>query len=234
MATPAEVIAMVSSLMNDTAQTVYTESAVLPYFNMALNDLEETFEQYNVSTTNEVSDIITVPAGNNSVAFRKYPSDQTDDNLPADLVEIRRLWESPAGEDNWTPMMRKEYISHYLEHTTTNKLLYWEWLGGEIHFLPANVDIDLKIDYIKKVMTPISMADMQTDIPIRGIKSYLGYRTASLCAMYIGENAERAQALASDAEVALMRLLGVNTKGRQAINTRRRPFRAGWKRGAYF
>ena len=234
MSTPVEIIAMVSSLMNDTEQAVYTNAAVLPYLNMALNDLQETFEQYNVPVTNEVSDIITVPAGTNVLAFRKYPSDTTPPQIPSNLVEIQRMWESPVGQDSWTPMSRKEFISHYLEKTEINKFLYWDWIDGEIHLIPATTDIDLKIDYIKQIFEPVTDANLLTDIPIKNIKSYLGYRTASLCAMYIGENSERAGALNGDAEVALMRLLGVNTKGRQAINTRRRPFRAGWKRGAYF
>ena len=154
-------------------------------------------------------------------------------NLPADLIEIRQLWESPHGDDNWTPMSRKDFIPHYLEHSVTNKFLYWAW-DGTIQLLPASTDIDLKIDYIKPIFTKVELANVSIDIPVKNIKSYLGYRTASLCSMYIGENPERAGALNQDAETALARTLGISNKGRQAISTRRRPFRAGWKRGAYF
>jgi len=234
MSTPREIIAMVSALMNDTAQTVYTEPAVLPYLNMALNDLQETYEQNNVPVTNEVSEVITVPAGINRIAFRQYPSETEPPEIPADLIEIRRLWESTTGANNWSPMVRKDSLPLQLSGIETNKLLYWAWKDGEIEIYPAVADVDVKIDYVKSLFDPLTIGDMLTDIRIKNIKSYLGYRTASLCAMYIGENAERAGALASDAEIALQRSLGISSKGRQAINTRRRPFRAGWKRGAYF
>lgn len=234
MPTPAEVIKVVSSLMNDTEQNTYTNAVVLPYLNMAMADLQEIFEQNNIPVTNEVSTVINMPAGEDTVRYRKYPSEDLEAELPTDLIEIVRLWESPENEDNWTPMARKEFLPHYLEGVLVNKFLVWTWLGNQIKLLPANTNIDLKLDYTKSIFNTIELPNINIDIPIRNIKSYLGYRTASLCAMYIGENETRAGALSGDAEVALNRSLGISNKGRQAINTRRRPFRAGWKRGAYF
>jgi hypothetical protein len=234
MSTPREIISMVSSLMNDTAQTVYTEVAVLPYLNMALNDLQETFEQHNVPTTNEVSDVITIPSGTNTVAFRTYPGLVEDPTIPSNLIEIKQVWESPTGTESWTPLIHKEFLPPRLQNVETSKFLYWAWDGKEIELYPANQDIDIKIDYVKSIFEPVTEATLQTDLAVKNIKSYLGYRTASLCAMYIGENSERAAALAADAEVSLQRTLGISAKGRQSINTRRKPFRAGWKRGAYF
>ena len=38
---------MAASLQNDTAQSDYTDNAVLPYVNMAMNELQELFEQNN-------------------------------------------------------------------------------------------------------------------------------------------------------------------------------------------
>ena len=43
MPKPSEIIDMVASLQNDTAQSDYTDAAVLPYMNMALRDLQEKF-----------------------------------------------------------------------------------------------------------------------------------------------------------------------------------------------
>jgi hypothetical protein len=64
--------------------------------------------------------------------------------------------------------------------------------------------------------------------------SFLAYKTAALCSMFIGENQTRASILEAKAEQALERLTGINNKGRQQIVTRHRPFRAGWKaRGGF-
>ena len=39
------------------------------------------------------------------------------------------------------------------------------------------------------------MDDINTQLPIKNIHSYLQYRTAALCSQYIGENETRSNAL---------------------------------------
>ena len=55
MPKPSEIVSSVASLMNDTAQTLYTNAAVLPYLNLALDDLQEIFQHNNVPVTNEMT-----------------------------------------------------------------------------------------------------------------------------------------------------------------------------------
>ena len=217
---------MVASLQNDTAQTVYTDAACLPYLNMALDELQEIFEHNNVPITNEVSATLVVPAGTQRIAFTG-----TVPVLPANLIEIQQLWESLTGQGNWVPMGRREFLPHGMENPPIDQFVYWAWINQEIK-LPNSTQInDLKIDYVKKIFTlPILIADVGVDLPVINAKMFLGYKTAGLCSYYIGENETRAAVLDSQAEQAIARTLGISTKGRQGIVTRRRPFRAGYKR----
>jgi hypothetical protein len=226
MATYADVIATVSSLMNDTAQSIYTNVAVLPYLNTALDDLQEIFGQNNLPITNEVSAVITVPTPNRVVAFGAVPPAPA---LPTDLLEIQRIWETQSGEDNWIPMTKKEFLDLYADDVATNHFLFWAWVNQEIRLPLANQDIDLKLQYIASRFSPVLIGGVNASLPVLNAKSYLSYHTAALCAMFIAENPTRAEVLANLAEDALSRTLGINNKGRQSIATRRRPFRASYK-----
>lgn len=226
MATYSEVVASVSSLMNDTAQTLYTDAAVLPYLNMALDQLQEIFSHNNIPVTNETSAVITVPTPNRVVAFGAVAPLPA---LPVDLLEIQRIWETATGGDNWTPMIRTEFLDLYADDISKNQFGVWAWQDQEIRLPLANQDIDLKLQYIATTIAPIAIGDMGNDLPVLNSKLYLTYLTASFCSMFIAENPTRAQALAGLAEDALSRTIGINNKGKQSIATRRRPFRASYK-----
>ena len=231
MPTPAEIINMVAALQNDTAQTVYTEANCLPYLNMALDELQEIMEENSIPVTNEVSGILTIPVGVTEVTFTSVPS------LPSNLIEIQQIWESNDGGVTWTPMVRKEFIPHNIEEVEISAFGVFTWMDNEIHFPAATTIIMLKLDYIKSIFdTPIEIADIDVDLGVRlkNIKTYLGYATAVLCSMFIGENETRAAALNLKAQEALERTLNIPTKGRQAILTRRRPFRSSYKSRGWF
>jgi hypothetical protein len=214
----------VASLMNDTAQTVYTNDAVLPYLNMALDELQEHFELNNVPVTNETSTVLMVPKNTSRIA-----SVGTTPLLPADLVEIQTLWESDKGMLEWIAVTRRNFISQ----NNSNKIdsfIVWAWMGDEIRLIPATIDKDLKIDYVASIFaTPLTVASIATELGVKNATSYLKYKTAALCAKYIGENPTRSDELNMLAIQGMDRALGISTKGRQAILTRRRPFRASYK-----
>lgn len=225
MSTPSEIITTVAALMNDASQNEYTNSACLPYFNLALNGLQEIFELNDIPVTHVSSSTIIIPDGTSEIGFATTPS------LPSTLIEIAQLWESPAGQEQWTPMIKKEFIPHYLQDgIEISQFLIWAWKGQKIEVIPANVDINLKIDYIGSIFaTPITMAFIDVDLAVLNTTTYLMYKTAALCAMFIAENETRAMALNGEAGMAIDRSLGISVKGMQSIVTRRRPFRATFK-----
>jgi len=120
MPVPSTVITAVAALQNDAAQNEYTNAAVLPYFNMALRDLQKQFQLNAIPSTKEVSAALTVPASTDIIAFSG-----TTPTLPANLIEIQRLWESDESLDDWITVIKKDFIPHYIENTQISKFLIW-------------------------------------------------------------------------------------------------------------
>lgn len=232
MPAPSDIIATVSGLMNDFSQSQYTNAVCLPMLNLALNELQEVFELNSIPVTNETSAILTVPAQINPSQINVQIGIATNPALPADLIEIQQLWESPTGLNQWTPLTKREFLPHYLEDgTTISMFLIWAWEHGQINLIASNQINDLKMDYTANMFnTPISIANIGVNLPFTNVGTYLDYKTAALCAFFIAENPERATALDSLAGNALSRSLGISVKGMQSITTRRRPFRYSYKR----
>jgi len=226
MSTAAEILDLSAALLNDTAQAVYTDSVQLPYLNIALRELQEHFELNNVPVTNRLSAALTIPIGGTTLSFVTVPA------LPLDLIDIQQLWERISGSDPYTPMTRAEFLPRYMEGVTTNQFTWWTWINQTISFLPANIAIDVKLDYIASLF--VTITDVNSQISVINADTFLAYRTAGLCSQFIGENPERAQELNGDAVMAIDRSTGINTKGRQAIAVRRRPFMAAYKTRQYF
>jgi len=211
----SEVMNASSSLMNDTARSVYTYTAQLPYLRMAMDELQEYFQLHDISVTQLTSIVILIPSGTTSV------------NGPSDMIKPQIVWERASGINPFVKMTRKEYLPHYLEGTSFSQFIYYVWQNQTIQFISANRANDLKIDYIRQLFTNI--VDENTQINLINAKTFLEYRTASLCAEFIERNLTSAQALSNYAILALDRTTGISIKGKQNISTRRRPFRASFK-----
>lgn len=231
MPKPSEIITTVAGLMNDSSQSVYNNAACLPFLNLSLDELQELFELNGIPVTNETSAAIKIPAGVKRLGFDTTPA------LPSDFIELQELWESPTGLNQWNKVDKREFLPQYLQdNTTISQFLIYAWEHGRIVLIAANSDIDLKLDYTASLFnTPILIKDININLPFTNVKTYLEYKTAALCAMFIAENPERAVALDSLTGTALSRALGIPIKGMQSIVTRRRPFRYGFKhRGVNF
>lgn len=223
-----------AALLDDPSKTIYTYTKQLPFLNMALQELQEDFEANNIPVTDTVtSDPINIPSGTTSVGFAPDVPIVNTPYLPSDLVEPKIVWESPEDEDEFTPMERLDFLPRYMEGTEINQLLYFVWQSQELRFLPANADLDIKIDYIRFLFAPFTEVDGSDEISVVNSRSFLEYRTAALVAEFLAENKTRADSLNVNATLALDRVEIIGTKGRQRIQVRRRPFRASYKRQTY-
>lgn len=229
MATANQLVAstvmdLVAGLMNDSAKTTYTYAAQLPYLNMALLELREKFELNNIPVTETSSEEIDMAAGETEIEFGNL----VGPSLPDDLVEPQQLWEKNTGIDPYIPMTKLDYLPHYLAGAPTNQFIYWVWQEQKIKMLPSTANNTIKIDYIKQLF--MEVVDENTPINVINAQSFLQYRTAGLCSEFIERNKPSADAQNAYAMLAMDRALGIGVKGKQAIQTRRRPFRQAWKR----
>lgn len=230
--TAANVMDKAASLMNDTLKTVYTYAAQLPYLNMALSELEEHFQLNNIPVTDQTSAPITVTAGITEITAFDGVGAGDPPHYPQDLVEIQGLYERLAGStDPFLPIVKKEFLPHYLDDQIVDSLLIWSWQDQKIKFVGATTDREVKIDYIKTLFPEVT--NQAAVIGVMNAKSFLQYRTAGLCTQFIGENASRAADLNTFAVMSLERVTGIGVKAKQAINTRRRPFMASYKRRSF-
>jgi hypothetical protein len=230
--TAADVMDKAAALMNDAAKTSYTYAAMQPYLNMALDELQESFQLNNIPIYNATSAAIVVPIGTVAINAVDGPGVGSAPLLPSDIVEIQGLYERLSGsQDPYIPMVQREFLPHALDNLPTEALQYWVYQGQRILFIGALTIRDVKIDYLKAIVT--TDATSATVIGVIDAKSFLYYRTAALCTQFIGENATRAEALNSNAIMSLDRVTGIGVKGKQSIQTRRRPFMSAYKRRSF-
>lgn len=225
----SEVMDMAASLMNDTAKSTYTYTVQLPYLNMALRELQEAFQLNNVPVTNETPVTgITVPIGTKSI----NPIEEAAPNYPADLVEIRGVYERLSGStDPYIPLTKRDFLPHAIDDLPTDSLMYWIWEHQRIKFIGATTARDVKLDYIRTLFPKIINPNQK--LGVINALTYLGYKTAALCTEFVGENKTRADALNVQAMLGIDRALGIESKARQNIVTRRKPFMASYKRRSF-
>jgi len=226
MATPditaGEIMDSAAALMNDVAKQNYSYVVQIPYLKIAIKDLRKKLQLANIPITNETSAALAVLTGTTVIGFTTTPA------LPSDLVEIQKLWERFSSSDPFVGMTRKDSLPHYLEGEPSNRFQIWAWESNEIRLIAANRDNELKIDYIQETID-LSTLNQNSTIGIINADSYLHFRTAALCAEFVAENKARADDLNGEANNAYEILAGIEDKAKQAIATRHRPFRAGWK-----
>lgn len=206
--------------LNDPSRTVFTYAKQLPMLNTAVRELNMALEQNNVSITNRVSTAITVDAGVVTIDFSTTPA------LPNDFVELRELWERLDGsDDDYVPMSRREFLPGFTEQTSS--LVYFAWLNQQLKFIGATTDRQLRLDYI--ALSLAELDDETDDVRLINGRLFLAFRTAALCAEFIGENPTRAASLNGNAAFSLDRCVSINVKGKQSYGARRRPFRSAYK-----
>lgn len=250
-----QVMDRVAHLLNDPNKTDYTYTVQLPYLNIAIEEFSDLMAEANAPLTNLASYHMTltpivIPAGLNFIVYPEYdpggaPQGHTEwPRYPSDLVEIQEVLERP-----WVPRVldgsklqaesidygtyrklpRKEWAEVL---PRTNSLQYWVWETNFVRTNPANIDMEVVLNYIYQGI-PYATGP-NSPINMIGSRTYLAYKTAALCSMFIGENETRAAVLESQAEKAADISIAIANKGKQQIVTRHRPFRAAWKaRGGF-
>ena len=226
--TSGNVMDQAASLLNDTAKTIFPYTVQLPYLNTALEDFQNEYELNEVPVTDSfTSDPITIPANNVGIGFSTTPA------LPSDLLEPTILWERTTQQDPFIQMTALQNLPRYMEGAQIPQLIWYTWQGNMLNWLPPNGVNDIKIEYIRQLFMPFLDTNGNDVIAVMNAQNYLAFRTAALCARFIGENPTRADSLDQFAVSAMDKALGQATKGRQNIMVRHRPFRQGWKRRVY-
>src|SRR5215831_345509 len=230
----ANIMDVSAALLNDSAKSVYTYAAQSPYLRLALQELREIFELNNIPVTQSTSAVIQIDPGVTLILYNASGT-STNPKLPDDMVEPGQLWERNRNINPYIPMTKRDYLPHDLEGIQTSEFIYYTWNSQQIEVLPSTQNNDIKIDYIKQMFPNANATvDQTTQINVVNCMTFLQFRVAALCAEFIERNESTAQAQNSMAVLALDRATGIGVKGKQNIQTRRRPFRAAYKRRGYY
>lgn len=224
----SEVMDLSAAALNDIDRTTYEYDVQIPYLKLAMQELQEIYELNSLPVTEQSSTAIPVDSGTTEILFNA-PSQP---RLPDNLIEPQQLWERIQNTDPWIPMTRKEFIPHDLEAIQANQFMYWVWQQNKIKFLSSNTDNDILMDYIGSLFPKYVRSD--TIIPVQNAIGYLAYKTAELVSDMVEHNDARAQSNGARAMMSLDRISGITIKSKQQIQTRRRPFRAAYKRTSWW
>lgn len=226
----SEVMDDAAALLNDVNKSLYSYTVQIPYLNIALKELRKHFELASLNATDQTtSPALVLSAGATFLDF----STSTPDVLPEDLVDIRRAWQRPTGTgQQYIPLDRLSGLPIQLENNVPINYLYgYVWEDQMMKFLAANVDTDIKLEYVRQLF-PLITDPSDPILCING-DSFLSNRTGALVARHVEQNKERAGELDAAANLFLEEVIGISAKGNQSRNTRRRPFRRGYKNRGY-
>jgi hypothetical protein len=219
-----------ASLLNDTAKTVYTYVTQAPYLRLALQELRELYELNSIPVTSQTSTVIPIDAGITKIIYNAAGT-PTIPKLPDDMIELVQVWERNRNIDPFIAMSKRSFLPHNREGVQTSAFIYYTWNSQQLEFLPSNQNNDIKLDYIKQMFPDAgAVIDQNTIINVINAQTFLEYRTAALCAEFIERNITSANALNAMAIMGIDRATGIGIKGKQNIFTRRRPFRAAYKK----
>jgi hypothetical protein len=209
-------------LLNDAAKTQFGYTVQIPFLKAAGDELRTALEENNYPTTNELNAAVTVTTAMTDIGGATGPA------LPSDLIELQALYERTAGSnEDYQRMVKVDFLPPF--STLTNSLIYYTWQQQIIKFLGANSNRSVLIEYVADTLGTIT--DQNSTISLFNAIGYLSYRTAALCASFVGENPTRAEELNGYAGMELNKVINIAVKSRQAIVTRRRPFMANYRRG---
>ena len=200
---------LAADLLNDSPRNRYTDTVLLPFFNLALSDLIDEFQIYEVRIASKQDAAVTITAG--GLVFTPLPTLMM---LPISLYEKAE----GAPDRDFKLIHERRWLPFRDQNETLND---WALRDGAINFVGATTNRDVVLRYLKGFGEASSGA---TSFSFREAKTYLGERTAAIQAA-VTEDYDRAKALASLSQESLMKLVNKHVKKDQARPIRRRPFR---------
>jgi len=201
---------------HDPNQRTYTTAKLLEMLKQAQRDLQDALIlNDNAYLKEKYSSVIDVAANAASIV-----------TIPTDFVDPIKLWERPDGgnSDQWQEVDIVEFIE---DETLYPEIRYMQWQDDTMKINPPTTAREVRLFYhsgLTLVSGPTSV------IPEQDWYSYLGFRTAAIAAVVIGENETRGAMLQSEAELALATLLSRGVKDNQAFPTRPLGYRSRQRR----
>lgn len=203
-------------LLDPTGSDRFSDAKLIPYLNIAYSQLrDEGITAREVTFAEAVAELQNVPAGTFDLSAYVKPG-----AVLASLANPITIWEKPAGssDDSYQPVQR---VNELPARTQTNYLLEYEWLGGDIVFLGATQNLDLKVRY-EQIFPPLKAGE--DALGAIGVANILGYWTAGIVCRALREET-LAQTYIAEARHLLFMWISKQIKDSQGIVRQPRRFR---------
>lgn len=207
MPTAGAIMDQAAAILNDASKELYTYTAQLPYIRSALRQYLIRLQDNGVPVLKEISATIDVAA------------DATTITLPSSF--ILPIWVKER-QDGTTDLFEDvDEVDDIPEMEQVDSILYWNWREEAITINPPRTAREVQLKYWK---TLAEIVDQNTSITLLNCQEPLAFRTAALCARYIGENPSRAIELELVAKGIEDIVIGIEVKAKQSNPVRRKPY----------
>lgn len=214
IATATAVLLQASGLLNDAAQTSFTNAVLLPYLKIAFDELQIALDGYQLPFVNKAAAAVTVLAT------------ATTMTAPTDMVRPTNLWERLLGSTIPEDYVEMNELNWDPKITPVREKNFWAWIGNAFFFPPSTTDRQILLEYVATLIDPaIPGAD---SVQLQRIHVFLQYRVAGLAAKYIMQDDQRATGLDGDAFKSLDAVLRAAVRSNQSKPAKRKPFRHAW------
>lgn len=196
-------------LLNDTGSQQYTNTMLLPIFQIAFEELIRKVQNNGLGLTFEVVNTISVTAGSVSIdVMTAFPS----------LISPIWLKEKNVGAEDidYQTINKRNFLPNV---TPTTSISYWTWQQQLVKICPPTIDRSVQIAY-QSDKPVLVLAD---PVPINNAKTFLSARTAAIAA-FVLSNPSRAEVCAETAEERKDEVIRHGVNGKQNLPARRRAF----------
>lgn len=210
--TAGTVMTRAASHLNDSAQIVYTSAVLLPYFNSALDELEQELAVFELTPLKIDSAEISVEIGDLSL-----------DAMPTDFVEAISLVERPLNSDGlWVEVKEVSDIDNNLIAQPAEAVIQWTIRNTSILINPPSSDREVILKYVKGLTTASGAA---TIVDIETSRHFLALVTARNTATDNGNSPSKGATFEDRITRARDRLIRRLQKENQSVmGVRRRPY----------
>ncbi len=207
--TAAEILASARTHLNDDQGYRWQDNILLPKLKEAQRELNLKMQLAGIPMFDELTVVMTVPA--NATDGQEVDLTTVTD-YPTDIAEPIWLRERAVGQTDvdFSDMDEKNYIPKLVK---TTKLRYWCWRKQKIYVAGATVDVEVQLQYKRKLTIVSKLSD---EIEPFFAESYLSYRTAYL--------ASKDDTLKAAADENMDLILRYNIKGMQNMPVRNRGY----------
>ena len=202
-----------AALLNDSSRTLYSYTTQLPYLKSAYDKLQMYLQMNGALALKDTSTVIDVDA------------DATEITAPSDLVSVLEVKERERDStDLWADVNEVDELP---ELDPVDQILAWMWEEEKIKITAPTTNREVKVHYYKSAT---AINSESSSISILNSTEYLAFKTAALCAKYIGENPSRSAELDAEAREALSIMLNIDVKSRQGFGVRMKGYGSGKER----